>query len=264
MTTISPHTTRAPGTILTATIYNTDHVNHILNATNLNSDKLEGATPPVVDSHIVLFNGTSGAAIKTSGTTVAAILAASQPLDELLTEIAALSTDPGADRGLFFDDSANAMAYWAPVAPLSFSTTNLQISAASDSAVGVIELATQAEMETGTDVTRAVVPGRQQHHRAHPKAWGKATWAAGVASLTVGQGVSSVTDGTAGRCTFTFSTAFSDTNFIIADSVDSDTAGTPSTTENKTTTSVIMFTYHSATGAATDPFAVDIVAWGDQ
>jgi len=67
MTTISGHTTRAPGTILTATIYNFDHVNHVTNAQNLNATKLEGATPPVVDGHIVVFSGTSGAAIRTSG-----------------------------------------------------------------------------------------------------------------------------------------------------------------------------------------------------
>jgi hypothetical protein len=67
MTTISPHTTRANGTILTATIYNTDHSNHIANAQALNSDKVEGATPPVVDGNAVVFDGTSGAAIRDSG-----------------------------------------------------------------------------------------------------------------------------------------------------------------------------------------------------
>lgn len=67
MTTISGHTTRANGTILTATIYNFDHVNHVTNAQNLNIDKLEGATPPVVDGHAVLFDGTGGAEIKSAG-----------------------------------------------------------------------------------------------------------------------------------------------------------------------------------------------------
>lgn len=67
MTTINPHTTRANGTILTATIYNTDHANHVSNAQALNADKIEGATPPVVDGHAVLFDGTSGAAIRSAG-----------------------------------------------------------------------------------------------------------------------------------------------------------------------------------------------------
>lgn len=41
MATINPHTTRATGTILTAAIYNGDHVNHINNANALNVAKLE-------------------------------------------------------------------------------------------------------------------------------------------------------------------------------------------------------------------------------
>lgn len=43
--------------------------------------------------------------------------------------------------------------------------------AASDTAAGKIEIAVQAEMETGTDTTRAVVPGRQQYHASACKAW---------------------------------------------------------------------------------------------
>jgi hypothetical protein len=67
MSTINGHTTRANGTILTAAIYNFDHVNHVSNAQNLNTDKVEGATPPVVDGHAVVFDGTSGTAIRTFG-----------------------------------------------------------------------------------------------------------------------------------------------------------------------------------------------------
>jgi hypothetical protein len=67
LTTISPHTTRANGTVLTATIYNADHVNHITNATALNNGKVESATPPVVDGHGVIFDGTSGSGIRSSG-----------------------------------------------------------------------------------------------------------------------------------------------------------------------------------------------------
>lgn len=66
MSTISPHTTRANGTVLTATIYNADHANHVSNAQNLNNDKIEGATPPVVDGALVLFDGTGGAALRDS------------------------------------------------------------------------------------------------------------------------------------------------------------------------------------------------------
>lgn len=78
MTTINPHTTRANGTILSATIYNSDHTNHIANAQALNSGKIEGATPPVVDGNAVVFDGVSGAAIRDGG--AAPVLASSLPL----------------------------------------------------------------------------------------------------------------------------------------------------------------------------------------
>ncbi len=67
MTTITGHTTRANGTILSAAIYNADHVNHVTNATALNTGKIEGATPPVVDGDIVVFDGTGGAAVRSFG-----------------------------------------------------------------------------------------------------------------------------------------------------------------------------------------------------
>lgn len=60
----------------------------------------------------------------------AAIAAAYQPLDELLTEIAALSTAPGADRGLFYDHSGTAVDYFTATNGLEFSTTNLQMTSA--------------------------------------------------------------------------------------------------------------------------------------
>lgn len=67
MTTITGHITRAIGTVLTAAIYNADHVNHVTNANTLNAAKMEGATPPVADGDIAVFSGTSGVALKTYG-----------------------------------------------------------------------------------------------------------------------------------------------------------------------------------------------------
>lgn len=117
MTTISPHTTRANGTILTATIYNTDHSNHISNAQALNADKVEGATPPVVDGNAVVFDGTSGAAIRDSGS--APVLE-----DDLPLAIALGGT--GKDTA---EEAFDALKQ-----------------AASETATGVVELATTAEV----------------------------------------------------------------------------------------------------------------------
>lgn len=63
MATINPHTTRATGTVLTGTIYNTDHENHVSNAGALNAElaattaKFPGVT---VDNTVPRFNGITG------------------------------------------------------------------------------------------------------------------------------------------------------------------------------------------------------------
>jgi hypothetical protein len=137
---------------------------------------------------------------------------AAQPLDELLTEIAALSTDPNADSGLFFDDSAGNMAYWTPTGALSFSGTNLAVASAADANVGVIEIATQAEHVTATDTVRAATPGRQMHHPAHLKAWASVNQA-GAHSFNASFGMSSISDAAVGRSLLTFSTAFAATTY---------------------------------------------------
>lgn len=67
-----------------------------------------------------------------SGSTVRASLGLTigtdvQAYDELLGEISALSVDPGADSGLFFDDSAGNITYWTPTSGLEFNTTNLRM-----------------------------------------------------------------------------------------------------------------------------------------
>lgn len=67
-------------------------------------------------------------------------------------------TDPGADRGMFWDDSANATAYLTFLAPLTITGTNIDCDAATTSADGCSELATSAETEAGSDTGRVVTP----------------------------------------------------------------------------------------------------------
>lgn len=55
--------------------------------------------------------------------------------------------------------------------------------AASDTVAGVIEIAIQSEQETGTDVVRAVTPGRQHYHPSAVKGWCNFTGGAGTAAL---------------------------------------------------------------------------------
>ena len=72
MTTISPHVTRGTGTILTAAVYNTDHNNHITNASNLNSDKIE-VSGSVAAGELAAFVDTTGETVEGAGISAADI-----------------------------------------------------------------------------------------------------------------------------------------------------------------------------------------------
>ena len=69
MTTIVAHTTRASGTVLTASIYNADHENHITNANSLNSGKVEVPSGGTTDNAVPKWDGVAGA-LQDSGVTI--------------------------------------------------------------------------------------------------------------------------------------------------------------------------------------------------
>lgn len=69
-----------------------------------------------------------------------------------------IAADPNADRFLFWDDSAGATAWLTPGNGVTITTTTVAIDSASDTVDGIVELATVAETDTGTDATRAVTP----------------------------------------------------------------------------------------------------------
>ena len=66
--------------------------------------------------------------------------------------------DPNADRIVFWDDSAGAFAALTASTGLTISGTDMTVRSASTTQTGIVELATTAETETGTDATRAVTP----------------------------------------------------------------------------------------------------------
>jgi hypothetical protein len=97
------------------------------------------------------------------------------------------------------------------------------VQAASDTIPGIIEIATQAEMETGTDVLRAVVPGRVQFHPAAGKCWGKAVGAG--TSLTVSYNIASVTDTGTGRLGVNIATDMSGADYAILATIERGVTG---------------------------------------
>lgn len=67
-------------------------------------------------------------------------------------------TDPNADRIMFWDDSAGAVTWLTAGNGLTITTTTIAVDSASDTVDGIVELATTAETDTGTDTARALTP----------------------------------------------------------------------------------------------------------
>src|SRR5690606_2565646 len=66
--------------------------------------------------------------------------------------------DPNADRMLFWDDSAGSTAFLSTGNGLTITTTSIAADSASTTVDGVVELAIDSEVNTGTSATLAVTP----------------------------------------------------------------------------------------------------------
>jgi len=116
----------------------------------------------IADGEIAVFNLTNKD-IRTSDKTITTTLGADDTTvptskavkDVTDTKITAFA-DPNADRIVFWDDSASAFAPLTASTGLTLSETTLTVRAASETATGIVERATNAEFTTGTDTTRYV------------------------------------------------------------------------------------------------------------
>jgi hypothetical protein len=80
-------------------------------------------------------------------------------IENLKAAVDAVLPAPGmVDAGVFYDASEAGYSLFTPTAPLSFSGTTLTISAASTSAVGVIEQATASEVRSAATGNLAITP----------------------------------------------------------------------------------------------------------
>lgn len=144
--------------------------------------------------------------------------------------------------------------------------------AATDTATGAIELAIQSEMETATDVVRAVVPGRQQFHPSAAKFWAFITWSGATPSLITSYNMTSITDTALGRVTLTIATDFSSGSW--APMATPETAGTGDGNGRwccygtPAAGSVEIQIRHTAASGGTtdlvDPASVSAMGFGDQ
>jgi len=182
------------------------------------------------------------------------------------TSGASFPADPNADRICFWDDSAGAFGYLS-LSGLTIATTTLSVDGASDTAEGVIEIATQAEQETGTDTTRAVTPGRQKFHPSAAKAWVKY---ASDGTVTASYNITSVSDDATGILSPVWNVNFSSSHFcVVATPLNTAYAATLGTSYAPQVMGVATTGCTIASARFSDGVAVDVTymmaaAFGDQ
>ena len=140
------------------------------------------------------------------------------------------------------------------------------VSAASDTTAGKIEIAVQSEMETGADLTRAVVPGRQHYHPSAAKFWLQTT-GGGTPVNSSSYNVTSIADTNTGRMTITIATDFSSANWCCTATT---FTGTGATSEgicniNAKAAGTVEIGNRTALAAYEDPATgYDAAGYGDQ
>lgn len=87
--------------------------------------------------------------------------------------------------------------------------------AATDTATGVVELATAAEVTTGTDTGRVPSVATMKSHQGMAKAWVNFN-GTGTVAIQESYNVSSITDNGTGDYTINFATALTDANYAVA------------------------------------------------
>jgi hypothetical protein len=127
-------------------------------------------------------------------------------------------------------------------------------------AVGVsgTGVATQTNMESASATNLIVTPGRQHHHPAHPKAWGKAN--GDGSGLDSDHGVSGVTDTGTGQITYSWDTAFSTANYVV---VGVTSEAVTFLHINAPLTGSVVINSRDAAGTLTDPGHYYAIAVGD-
>lgn len=171
------------------------------------------STANTADSNAATALSTANSASSVANGIDAKATQAQSDASTALSTASTLSAQKGAANGIATLD-ANAVV---PVAQLPSATTTAQ---------GVVELATQTEVNTGTDSTRAIVPntllgGMKTHLSASGAApiYACRAWVnfngTGTVAIRASGNVSSITDNGTGSYTVNFTTAMPDTNYSV-------------------------------------------------
>lgn len=136
---------------------------------------------------------------------------------------------------------------------------------ASDTQIGTIEIAVQAEMEAASSTTLAVTPGRTHFHPGVAKAWAQIVGAG--TGINADYGVASITDNGTGDLTVTVDTAFSATTHMVPMATVEDTTEAVCIRTigggAMTTTTVRFLSEVGSTGTDQDPVLWFVTIHGD-
>jgi hypothetical protein len=134
---------------------------------------------------------------------------------------------------------------------------------ATDSAPGVLIIATQAEMESAASAFRTVTPGRQHFHPGMAKCWAVATYSAGVPSLTASYNITGITDDGVGLITITIATDFSSADWAAHSMTRHSTDAFTVTALAQAAGSIQLSADVSGSGNV-DPTKIFLTGFGDQ
>ena len=140
--------------------------------------------------------------------------------------------------------------------------TTITLPGTSTALLSAADVATQAEMETGTSTEKLVPPGRQKHHPCHPKAWGLIALGASP-SITAHSGISGVTRPGTGRYEVTYTTAMTSEDHALIGSVQAATQFT-FVIISKATTGFVIQVFDSGGSGSNSATAFNFTVMGDQ
>lgn len=145
---------------------------------------------------------------------------------------------------------------------------NTPVSAASDSAVGSIQIAVQSDQETATSTTKAVTPGRQQYHPSAAKAWVKFHGTTTTA-IDASYNITGLTDNGTGDTTITIATDFSSAHYAVCGSCEAEGVGAGARvldiyTASQAAGTIRVRTLQASSGTLADLNGVHVAMFGDQ
>ena len=148
------------------------------------------------------------------------------------------------------------------VDPLWVAIVAGDLPSASVAAKGIIEIATVAEQEAGTDTTRATTPGRQHRHISAAKVWGRVDRGGGTPTLqSPSYNITSVTDDGNANTIVTIGVNFSSAIYaILANATTQSLMATPHTI----VAGAFDVTVINSAGGGQDTADFSCLAFGDQ